>query len=160
MKLSRRFWPNGLLLQLVINRRFWFWSQYIVAIFVSDLAQTWQLSRPRSWSACSTLLRRYCTLFQRLPIGLEAVSDVLIVSKEISNSGIFIVSKLMSSLHVQDIVEKNSLENLCSRLHQSFTKQDHFKVEWRCGCAPHIRWNLQVGTALVTLLQQPELLPK
>jgi len=44
----------------------------------------------------------------------------------------------------EDIVEKNSLENLCSRLHQSFTKQDHFKV----------------GTALVTLLQHPDLLPR
>jgi len=44
----------------------------------------------------------------------------------------------------EDIVEKNSLENLCSRLHQSFSKQDHFKV----------------GTALVTLLQQPDLLPR
>jgi len=44
----------------------------------------------------------------------------------------------------EEVVEKNTLENLCSRLHQSFTKQDHFKV----------------GTALVTLLQQPDLLPK
>lgn len=44
----------------------------------------------------------------------------------------------------EDIVEKNSLENLCSRLHQSFRGQDHFKL----------------GTALVTLLQQPDLLPK
>lgn len=54
--------------------------------------------------------------------------------------------ELVSLLNIieEDIVEKNSLENLCSRLHQSFTKQDHFKV----------------GTALVTLLQQPELLPK
>ena len=77
MKLSRRFWPNGLLLQLVINRRFWFWSQYIIAIFVSDLAQKWQLSRRRSWSVCSTLLRRYCTFFPGLPISVEAaLSDI------------------------------------------------------------------------------------
>lgn len=41
-------------------------------------------------------------------------------------------------------MEKNSLENLCSRLHQNFTKSEHFKV----------------GTALVTLLQQPDLLSK
>ena len=69
-------------------------------------------------------------MFQRLPIGLEAAfSDILIVSKLIFISDILIVSMLMIFLHVQDIVEKNSLENLCSRLHQSFTKQDHFKVE-------------------------------
>jgi len=41
-------------------------------------------------------------------------------------------------------VEKNSLENLCSRLHQNFSKSEHFKI----------------GTALVTLLQQPDLLSK
>ena len=34
--------------------------------------------------------------------------------------------------------------SLCSRLHQNFTKSEHFKV----------------GTALVTLLQQPDLLSK
>lgn len=42
----------------------------------------------------------------------------------------------------EDLVEKNSLENLCSRLHQNFPRSDHFKV----------------GTALVTLLQQSDLL--
>jgi len=54
--------------------------------------------------------------------------------------------ELVSLLNIieEEVVEKNTLENLCSRLHQSFTKQDHFKV----------------GTALVTLLQQPDLLPK
>jgi len=51
---------------------------------------------------------------------------------------------LLLNIIDEDIVEKNSLENLCSRLHQSFGKQDHFKV----------------GTALVTLLQQPDLLPR
>jgi len=51
---------------------------------------------------------------------------------------------LLLNILEEDIVEKNSLENLCSRLHQSFSKQDHFKV----------------GTALVTLLQQPDLLPR
>ena len=39
-------------------------------------------------------------------------------------------------------MEKNSLENLCSRLHQNFPRSEHFKV----------------GTALVTLLQTPDLL--
>ncbi|XP_023342997.1 CCR4-NOT transcription complex subunit 11 [Eurytemora carolleeae] len=43
-----------------------------------------------------------------------------------------------------DMVEKHSLENLCNRLHQAFNKQEHFKV----------------GTALVTLLQHSDLLPK
>jgi len=43
-----------------------------------------------------------------------------------------------------EMVEKHSLENLGNRLHQTFSKQEHFKV----------------GTALVTLLQQSELLPK
>jgi len=43
-----------------------------------------------------------------------------------------------------DMVTKHSLENLCTRLHQTFHKQDNFKV----------------GTALVTLLQQSDLLPK
>eukprot|EP00090_Calanus_glacialis_P004550 TRINITY_DN13405_c0_g1_i1.p1 TRINITY_DN13405_c0_g1~~TRINITY_DN13405_c0_g1_i1.p1 ORF type:complete len:458 (-),score=152.22 TRINITY_DN13405_c0_g1_i1:124-1497(-) len=54
--------------------------------------------------------------------------------------------ELVSLLNIieEDVVEKNTLENLCSRLHQSFSKSDHFKV----------------GTALVTLLQQPDLLPK
>jgi len=54
--------------------------------------------------------------------------------------------ELVSLLNIieEEVVEKSTLENLCSRLHQSFTKQDHFKV----------------GTALVTLLQQPDLLPK
>eukprot|EP00092_Neocalanus_flemingeri_P017345 GFUD01018760.1.p1 GENE.GFUD01018760.1~~GFUD01018760.1.p1 ORF type:complete len:458 (-),score=135.45 GFUD01018760.1:108-1481(-) len=54
--------------------------------------------------------------------------------------------ELVSLLNIieEDVVEKSTLENLCSRLHQSFTKPDHFKV----------------GTALVTLLQQPDLLPK
>lgn len=54
--------------------------------------------------------------------------------------------ELVSLLNIieEEVVEKNGLENLCSRLHQTFTKQDHFKV----------------GTALVTLLQQPDLLPK
>ena len=96
--------------------------------------------------------------------------------------GIF-VAKMIRNFIVpkQEIVEKNTLENLCSRLHQSFTKQDHFKVE-SCCCElfEHLMdallkwlrfpwwvlfqicsWNPhQVGTALVTLLQQPELLPK
>jgi len=54
--------------------------------------------------------------------------------------------ELVSLLNIveEEVVENNSLENLCSRLHQSFSKQDHFKV----------------GTALVTLLQQQDLLPK
>lgn len=53
--------------------------------------------------------------------------------------------ELVSLLNIveEDLVENHSLENLCGRLHQSFNKQDHFKV----------------GTALVTLLQQPDLLP-
>ena len=52
--------------------------------------------------------------------------------------------ELVSLLNIleEDIVEKNSLENLCSRLHQCFNRGDNFKV----------------GTALVTLLQQPDLL--
>ena len=47
--------------------------------------------------------------------------------------GIF-VAKMIRNLIVpkQEIVEKNTLENLCSRLHQSFTKQDHFKVAPSC----------------------------
>jgi len=44
----------------------------------------------------------------------------------------------------EDSVEKSTLENLCTRLCQTFPKPDHFKV----------------GTVLVTLLQQPDLLPK
>jgi len=49
-------------------------------------------------------------------------------------------------LHLLDneMVNKHSLESLCTRLHQSFNKQDNFKV----------------GTALVTLLQHADLLPK
>lgn len=54
--------------------------------------------------------------------------------------------ELVSLLNIveEEVVENHSLENLCSRLHQSFSKQDHFKV----------------GTALITLLQQQDLLPK
>jgi len=43
-----------------------------------------------------------------------------------------------------DMVEKHSLDSLCNRLHQAFNKSENFKV----------------GTALVMLLQQPDLLPK
>jgi len=43
-----------------------------------------------------------------------------------------------------DMVEKHDLTYLCNRLNQAFSRQEHFKV----------------GTALVTLLQQSDLLPK
>ena len=73
---------------------------------------------PKELVSLLNIIEEVLYFFQGLPIGPEAaLSDTLYVSK------------LMSSLHLQDIVEKNSLENLCSRLHQSFTKQDHFKVE-------------------------------
>jgi len=54
--------------------------------------------------------------------------------------------ELVSLLNIieEQLVEKNSLENLCSRLHQCFSRGDHFKV----------------GTSLVTLLQQPDLLTR
>jgi len=51
---------------------------------------------------------------------------------------------LLLNILEEELVEKNTLENLCSRLHQSFSKPDHFKV----------------GLGLVTLLQQPDLLPR
>jgi len=71
---------------------------------------------------------------------------ITLLKRPCSDMAALTPKELVSLLNIieEDIVEKNSLENLCSRLHQSFTKQDHFKV----------------GTALVTLLQQPELLPK
>jgi len=52
--------------------------------------------------------------------------------------------ELVSLLNILDeeSLEKSSLENLCNRLTQSFQKQDYFKV----------------GSALVLMLQQPDLL--
>ena len=59
---------------------------------------------------------------------LNIIEEVLCVVFGVSLAQLM-VKLMVKMLPKQEIVEKNTLENLCSRLHQSFTKQDHFKVE-------------------------------
>ena len=63
---------------------------------------------------------------------LNIIEEVNSYICDVKHIGIFLakfmVQLMVKMLPKQEIVEKNTLENLCSRLHQSFTKQDHFKV--------------------------------